>query len=234
MTRLLLIGILLTLSEISFGQGDTIKYKQFGDSQEFSELNLVSDNTFNFHHYNIRSCWTWYSVWGSWKKEKENIIFIDTVQWREENLRIDTSIQNTDFVLIRVKSDRGKPLKGIRIKYGNLWVDKPETYVTNKYGEIKVSKLSIYKQKSKDQGNNVQFLIDYWNRRNSKCSMSTSFESYYDFIQVTILEDPKEEDIVRTTTYKSDGSKIYFLSQQFSRDRGYWEKSWGNFLQEVP
>jgi hypothetical protein len=161
----------LTFSDTVFGQTDTVKYNQFGDSLEFGELNLNPDNTFEFHHYNIRSCWTWYSVYGIWKRDNENIVFIDTIHWQEDNLRIDTSVNNTDFVLITVKSDKGKPLQGIEVKYNLFWADKPNTYVTDKNGEIKINKTIIGKQKRKEFDNNqVQLAIYYSNKKSSECS----------------------------------------------------------------
>jgi hypothetical protein len=217
------------LSDKVSGQADTIKYKQFGDTLEFSELNLNPDNTFNFHHYNMRSCWTWYSVHGTWRVDKEKIIFTDTMHWEEENLKFDTSINHTDFVLIKIKNDKGTPLKGIEIKYNLLWADNPITYFSDQNGEIKISKTVLDKQKRKEFDNDVQFAIKYGNQKYSEISMSTSFEFWYDKIELTVVDNPKEEDIIRTTTYKIDCSKIFFESQKYTDDKGYMEMNWGNF-----
>ena len=229
MMRLLTIIIFLILSDKVSGQADTIKYKQFGDTLEFSELNLNPDNTFNFHHYNMRSCWTWYSVHGTWRVDKEKIIFTDTMHWEEENLKFDTSINHTDFVLIKIKNDKGTPLKGIEIKYNLLWADNPITYFSDQNGEIKISKTVLDKQKRKEFDNDVQFAIKYGNQKYSEISMSTSFEFWYDKIELTVVDNPKEEDIIRTTTYKIDCSKIFFESQKYTDDKGYMEMNWGNF-----
>lgn len=219
------------MSDKVFGQTDTIKYNQFGDTLEFSELNLNPDNTFDFHHYNVRSCWTWYSVHGTWQADKEKIIFTDTMHWEEENLKFDTSINHTDFVLIKIKNDKGIPLKDVEIKYNLLWADKPITYLSDKNGEIKISKIVLEKQKRKEFDNNVQFAIKYGNRKYSEISMSTSFEPWYDKIELTVVDKPKEEDIIRTTTYKIDCSNIFFVSQKYTGDKGYMEMNWGNFKQ---
>ena len=232
MTKLLTIIIFLILSDKVCGQADTVKYNQFGDTLEFSELNLNPDNTFNFHHYNIRSCWTWYSVHGTWQADKEKIIFTDTMHWEEENLKFDTSINHTDFVLIKVKNDKGIPLKGIEIKYNLFWADNPITYLSDQNGEIKISKTVLNKQKLKEfDKNNVQFAIKYGNQKYSEISMSTSFEFSYDKIELTIVDNPKDENIIRTTTYKIDCSNIFFESQKYTGDKGYMEMNWGNFKQ---
>jgi hypothetical protein len=234
MKRPLSIAFLLTLFNITFGQTDTLKFKQFGDSIEFSELNLNSDKTFIFHHYNMRSCWTWYSVHGIWQADKEKIIFTDTLHWEEENLKFDTSVNHSDFVLIKIKNDKGTPLKNIEIKYNIMWAENPITYLSDQNGEIKISKTVLDKQKRKEfDNNNVQFAIKYGNQKYSEISMSTSFESLYDKIELTVVDKQKEEDIIRTTTYKIDGFNIFFESQKYTGDKGYLEMNWGNFKQHV-
>jgi len=230
MPRLLTVIILLTFSDAVFGQADTIKYNQFGDKLEFSELNLNPNSTFEFHYYNIRSCRTWYSVNGTWKKVIEKIIFTDTMRWEEENLRIDTSSNNTDFVLIRVKNDKGNPLKGIEIIYNLPWANNPYKYLTDKNGEIRINKEILSKQRRKDlNDNDVQFAIRYSNQKYSEISMSTAFESKYDKIELTVVDRPEKEIIIRTTIYRIDCSEIYFESQQYTGNKGYRQKNWGNF-----
>lgn len=51
-----------------------------------------------------------------------------------------------------------------------------------------------------------------YSNKKSECSMSTSFEFTYALIQITIVDNPKEEDILRTTVYKTECSEIYFIS----------------------
>lgn len=231
MKRPLIIAFLLTLFNITFGQTDTLKFKQFGDSIEFSEFKLNPNKTFIFHHYNMRSCWTWYSVAGTWKTDNNKIIFTDTIHWEEDIIRLDTSINNkTDYILITVKSDNGEPLKGIKVKYGLRWGNSNNSYVTDEKGEIKISKSFISKQKQKgDDDNSVEFAIHFSNKKSSECSMSTSFEASYNRVDITIVDNPKEELIIRTTTYRIDNNNIYFETQHFTGDKGYGIQNWGNF-----
>ena len=63
--------------------------------------------------------------------------------------------------------------------------------------------------------------------------MSTSFQSAYDLIQIIVVDNPKEEEIIRKTVYKTECSEIYFNSQQYSGDKGYWQQNWGNFRQQL-
>ncbi|AEW00095.1 hypothetical protein A4D02_28825 [Niastella koreensis] len=105
------LGIPATLFKNSVEQTDTLKFKQFGDSSEFSELNLNPDKTFAFHYYNTFSCWTWHSIYGTWKIKNNKIVFADTIYNEEDNIRFDTSANNkTNYILITVKNDHGKPL----------------------------------------------------------------------------------------------------------------------------
>ena len=231
MSRTLIVLFLLTLFKISFGQIDTLKFKQFGDGTEFSELNLNPDKTFAFHHYNFRSCWTWHSVYGTWSVDNNKIVFIDTIHWEEDSMRMDTSANNsTDYIQLTVKNDNGKPLKGIKIQYTLRRTPSCDTYLTDENGQIKISKSVKAKQKHKSSDNSsVQFGIQFNNQKSPYCSISTSFEASYDKIDITIVDDPKEEVILRTTVYQIIGSEIYFESQKYSVDKGYWPRNWGNF-----
>ena len=230
MRTFFIIALILTFSYASFGQADTITYIQFGDSSEFSKLNLNPDHTFQFHHYNLRSCWTWYSVQGTWIADKEQIVFTDVIHWEEDMIRMDTSVDNKrDYVLLTVKSDLGKPLKGIKIKYNLHLTDYKNTYYTDENGQIKIKKEILNKQKQKGYDDNVELAIQFRNRKSSNCSMSAFFESHYDKIDITIVDSPKEEKIVRTTVYRIIGPEIYFESQKYSVEKGYWQETWGNF-----
>jgi hypothetical protein len=231
MRRPITIIFLLTLFNSSFGQTDTIKFKQFGDSSEFSELNLIPNKTFEFHHYNMRSCHTWYSAYGEWKVDNKKLVFTDTIHWEEDILRIDTSTNNySDYVLLTVKNDHGRPLVGVKIRYVLMWANSNHTYVTDERGQIKIRKNLSAKQRQKgNSNNNVRFAISFSNKKSSEYSMSTSFATAYDKIDITIVENPKEELIIRRTTYRIDGNEMYFESQTYTGDKGYGVQNWGNF-----
>jgi len=225
------IMFVFTAFNCSFGQTDTIKLEQFGDSSEFSKLSLNPDKSFEFHHYNIQSCWTWYSVYGIWKTDNNEITFTDTLHWEEDLIDIDTSIDNkTDYVLLTVHNDIGEPLKGIKIRYSLNWSSSSDNHLTDENGQIKIWKDTIAKEKSKKYNtNDVQFAIYFSNKKHPECSVSTSFDPVYDKIEITIVDSPKEDLVIRTTIYKIDCDKIYFESQTYASDKGYEVQNWGNF-----
>jgi hypothetical protein len=218
-----LILFILISSYTGLCQKDTIVYKQFGSRYNYNLIFLYPDNTFEFNHFS-GSCWSSYSLYGTWEAESNKIIFTDSLYWEEDALRIKKSVKHTNHVLITIKNDKGKPLEGIKISYYSISSDEQD-HITDKKGEIRIDKKKIKNLYDDD----INFSIWYSNRKQGECFMSTGFEARFDKISITIVENPKEEHFTRTTVYKADCSELHFESWHFSIDKEYFSRPWGNF-----
>jgi hypothetical protein len=223
---------LFLFANILYSQFDTTKYSQFGDSLFFSELKLVSNKTFQYDHHNMHSCWTWYSVIGTWKIKDTILILTDSKTWNEDDIKFDTAANDDNYVTIEVKNDKGKALKNIKVDYYFRYSSRDTTYLTDTNGKIKIMKRDLAKGKSQIQDNYVHFGIRYSNKRSSDISLSTTIDSIHNRIKITLLDNPKQAIVMRKTYYKILDDKLYFQKQLYLNNKNYLPKSWGNFERE--
>ncbi|AEW00096.1 hypothetical protein A4D02_28820 [Niastella koreensis] len=118
----------------------------------------------------------------------------------------------------------------MKIRYALGTSDSPGTYETDKNGQISIQKNIITKQKNTNPGEGeVNFKIHFSTKKCSECSLSTSFDTACDKINITVVDNPRVAHVTRTTTYNIDGNEIYFESQTYTNSKGFGEQSWGNF-----
>ena len=216
---------------ISCSKSGIVKYEQFGDDQEHSGLSLNSDKTFRLNHYNNRSCWTWYTVDGTWREEKGKTIFTNILEWEEESILIDTmSNPKSPYIIIKVKTNLGQPVENFVIGYNHKCADSTKTYRTDIRGEIKISKKIFLKEPHYDCDTTKAFLEVNPGFESGNAAMNTSVAIKYNVISLIIVNNPKHENIIRQTVYKKEGKKLYFESQTNSVDKGFGVMNWGNFI----
>ena len=225
--QLLIFVLICQLHALS--QADTIRYEQFGNSHEFSELALHPDSSFIYEHYNNRSCLTWHSKHGRWKIDNYRLVFTDTIHWEEDRVTLDTRVRFDSVVTIIVRNERGIPLPGIQVDYTPEWQSGIASYSTDEKGMIRISKSWLQQQGNKMNDPGAGIRIRYSHKKCRQCSYGTNISLAYDLVTVTINESFKEKDIIATTRYIIFGDKIYFESRKYSANKGYQPTSWGNF-----
>ncbi len=206
-----------------FGQNDTIKYEIMNKEKNYI-LFLYPDNAFQFNDVS-GSCRTWYSFDGIWKKENQKLILIDSIEVMEHELKISEKSNHTDFILINVKNEENKPLKGVFISFSPIEPNKK--YKTNRKGQVEIQK-SVLKNMFKNDAD-VEM---YYHNKNIPAQILSYFKSNADQIDITDTENLKTKNIVRKTFFNIKNDEIYFDTQQYSyKVWNFWIDSWGNFKQ---
>ena len=186
---------------------------------KINEITLNPDATFEFWSRPNVSCFTWHSYKGTWKKNKDTLLFYDNYQIEENDTKATYNKGSRQEFLITFKTDKSSVLKNksIKIDYEydiDAHIDGPEKIFTLDENNSVVISYKDISNLDKLAAIRVEYLLNYTDKRYSYLTENKTINrkegDIPNIIEVEFIENPKKEIVYRTITafVKNDLLKI--------------------------
>ena len=217
--RLILIISSLLVGQNLFSQGKTSIFQNFGTpstfgkdtfySQKIHEVKLNPNKTFEFSSRPHISCFTWYQYKGTWRKEKDTLIFSDQYEVKEEDTKASYKNDSRQAFLISFKTDKNSVLRNKKIKVQYVYdydahLDEPEMTFDIKADntiEIPFKNIPNFKKLSAIR---IEYELDFketrYNYMTQNNPLNNKKSDVPNVINVEFVERPKMETVYRTIT----------------------------------
>jgi hypothetical protein len=139
--RFILIITSLIVGHNLYSQKKPLIFQNFGTpttfgidtfySQKIHQVILNPNKTFEFWSRPYISCFTWHEYKGTWRKEKDTLIFSDQYEVKEEDTKASYKNDSRQSFLIFFKTDKNSVLRNKKIKVQYVYdydahLDEPE------------------------------------------------------------------------------------------------------------
>jgi hypothetical protein len=191
---------------------DLNAYYGKANSKEFfepkiNEITLNPDATFEFWSRPNRSCFTWQSYKGTWKKINDTLLFSDSYQVEESDTKATYKRDSEKEFVITFETDRKSILKNrsIKIQYeydfdANLETSE-KTFYLDSNNAITIAFKDI-PNLDKLASIRVEYLLNYTEKRYNYLTENRAVNvkqgDIPNIINVEFLERPKKEIVYRT------------------------------------
>ena len=220
--------ILLLLCQILFGQVKFGTYSQV-DTTLFADLKLYSDNKFDFYDTRNGSCWLWTHTIGSWKLNKDTIIFSWKSSWTERSDSIISS-RNINIRQIEVTFlyDNGVPISNVQVSLSCLFDKNEIKYLTDTKGKVTIpQKYNMDSDKKMCPGSERMLRFDIKNsivELSSSTSLDYFIDSLDNVLTVLVKRNPKTTYNLETKKYLIAGNKLIDIDP-----KEFHNYNWGDF-----
>ncbi|MBS0646420.1 MAG: hypothetical protein JSR97_07485 [Verrucomicrobia bacterium] len=174
---------------------------------KINEITLNPDATFELWSRPNVSCFTWHSYKGTWKSDKDTLIFSDHYQVEENDTKAIYKRGSMQEFLITFKTDKGSVLKNksIKIQYEydyDAHLDKLEkTFSLNADNSIIIPYKDV-PNLNKLAAIRIEYLLNYTEKRYNYLTENKTVNikqgDVPNIIDVEFLENPKKEIVYRT------------------------------------
>ena len=215
--RPLLIILFSLVWQNSFSQDKTLIFQNFGTptsfgndtfySQKIHSVTLNPDKTFEFWSRPHISCFTWHEYKGTWKKEKDTVIFSDQYEVKQEDTKATYKNESRQSFVISFRTDKNSELKNKRIKVQYVYdydahLDEPEIIFNIKPDntiEIPFKDIPNFKVLSAIR---IEYKLNFsetrYNYLTQNNPLNTKKTDVPNIINVEFVEHPKKEMVYRT------------------------------------
>jgi hypothetical protein len=229
--KLILIIPFLLVGQSFFGQEKPLVFENFGTpstfgdntfySQKIHQVTLNPDKTFEFWSRPHISCFTWHQYKGTWRKEKDTIIFSDQYDLKEEDTKASYKNDLRQSFFISFKTDKNSSLRNKKIKVQyvydyDAYLDEPEMIFNikpNNSIEIPFKDIPNF---SKLSAIRVEYELNFKETRYSCLTQNNPFNNKKsnvpNIIDVEFVEQPKNEIVYRTVKGVIQENTLIILS----------------------
>lgn len=170
---------------------------------------LNPDKTFEFWSRPHISCFTWHDYKGTWKKEKDTLVFSDQYEVKEEDTKASYKNDSRQFFLITFKTDKNSVLRNKKIKVQYVYdfdahLDETEIIFDIKPDntiEIPFKDIPNFKKLSAIR---IQYELNFketrYNYLTQNNPLNNKRSDVPNIINVVFVERPKTEMVYRTVT----------------------------------
>jgi hypothetical protein len=170
-------------------------------------VTLNPDKTFEFWSRPHTSCFTWHEYKGTWRKEKDTLIFSDQYEVKEEDTKASYKNDSRQSFLISFKTDKNSVLRNRKIKVQYVYdydanLDEPEVIFDIKSDnaiEIPFKNIANFKKLSairiEYELNSKETRYNYLTQNNL---LNNKKRDVPNIINVEFVERPKKEIVYRT------------------------------------
>jgi hypothetical protein len=180
--------------------------QEFWGGPQINEIELKSDSTFEFWSRPNESCFTWRQYKGTWKKEKDTILFYNHYEIVESDIMVTYKRGNEKNYHIKFLTDKNSSLKNkaVKIKYvydnSAHLEDIEKTFYLDADNFIEIlfqdipdlNKLASFK---------IEYLLNYTEKRFAYLTENRFVNirrgDLPNIIEVKIIESPKKETVYR-------------------------------------
>lgn len=191
---------------------------------KINEITLNTDATFEFWSRPNVSCFTWHSYKGTWKRDKDTLIFSDHYQVEENDTKATYKRGSKQEFLITFKTDKGSVLKNKRIKIQyeyeyDAHLDNVEKTVSLNSDNSIIIPYKDVPNLNKLAAIRVEYLLNYTEKRYNYLTENKTINvkqgDVPNIIDVEFLESPRKEIVYRTikAVVQKDILKIVSISK---------------------
>jgi hypothetical protein len=213
-----IITILLLFALQSSGQKFPLTFTNYGKpmaafakdtfySSKIHEITLSSDFTFEFWSRQSISCFTWHHYEGTWKKEKDTLLFSDNYEIVENDTRSTYCKDSRPSFFIAFKTDKNSELRNKAIKiqfvydYDAHLEDSEKVFTLKTDNTLDIPFKSI-PNLSKLAAIRIEYQLNYKEKRYSYLTennmINIKIADIPNLINVEFVENPKKEIVHRT------------------------------------
>ena len=186
---------------------------------KINEITLNPDATFEFWSRPNVSCFTWHSYKGTWKRDKDTLVFSDNYQVEENDTKATYKRDSRQEFVLTFKTDKDSLLKNkdIKIQYEydfDAHIDSPEKIFTLNENNSIVIPYKDIPNFDKLAAIRIEYLLNYTEKRYNYLTENKTINrkegDVPNLIEVEFVEKPKKEIVYRTITafVKNDLLKI--------------------------
>jgi hypothetical protein len=174
---------------------------------KINEITLNPDATFEFWSRPNRSCFTWHSYKGTWKKNNDTLIFNNNYEVEENGAKTTYKKDTKQQFVIIFKTDKGSVLKNKNIKVEYVYdydahIDSPEKIFTLDENNSLVISYKDVPNLEKLAAIRVEYLLDYTDKRyvylTENKTINVKQVEVPNILNVEFVERPKKEIVYRT------------------------------------
>jgi len=238
--KFVLAAILTLFILIARGQGRYLTYRNdqnayYNESNlnvnaffepKINEITLNNDSTFEFWSRPNSSCFTWQRYKGTWKKEKDTILFYDNYEVVENDMSVTYKKGNKQKYSINFFTDKNSEFKNKEIKvqyiydYNTHLEDTGKTFYTNTNSVIEIPFQNI-PNRNKLAAIRIEYLLNYKDRRFGYLTenkvINVGKGDLPNIIRVELIENPKKEIVYRKIKAVVKNNTIAIVSTRKSK-----------------
>jgi hypothetical protein len=237
--------VIITTGQISYAQNKAITYSNYVNAHynqaklkdsvkglegfsffdtKINEITLNPDATFEFWSRPNVSCFTWHSYKGTWKRDKDTLVFSDNYQVEENDTRAVYKRDSRQEFVITFKTDKGSVLRNRRLKIEyeydyDAHIDSPAITFSLDANNSVIIPYQSFPNLDKLASIRIEYLLNYTDKRYNYLTENKTVnvkQTYIpNIINVEFVERPKKEVVYRTikAVEKNDTLKIISSSK---------------------
>lgn len=188
---------------------------------KINEITLNPDATFEFWSRPNVNCFTWHSYKGTWKRDKDTLVFNDNYQVEENDTKAIYNRDSRQEFVITFKTDKGSVLKNKNLKLDyeydyDAHIDSPTvTFTLDANNSITIPYKDI-PDFDKLAAIRIEYLLNYTEKR---CDYLTENKTINrkegeipNIIEVEFVEKPEQEIVYRTIKAVVKNDKLEIVS----------------------
>ena len=174
---------------------------------KINEITLNPDATFEFWSRPHVSCFTWHSYKGTWKRNKDTLIFSDNYKIEENDAKAIYSRDSRQEFVITFKTDKGSFLKNksLKVEYEydyDAHIDSPAvTFTIDSNNSVTIPYKNI-PNLDKLASIRIEYLLNYTDKRyyylTENKTVNVKQADIPNIIDVEFIESPQKEIVYRT------------------------------------
>ncbi len=195
---------------------------------KINEITLNPDATFEFWSRPNVSCFTWHSYKGTWKRDKDTLVFSDNYQVEEIDTKATYKRGSKQEFLITFKTDKGSVLKNksLKIEYEydyDAHIDSPAvTFTLDADNSIIIAYKKI-PNFDKLAAIRIEYLLNYTEKRYNYLTENKTINrkegDVPNIIEVEFVENPKKEIVYRTIKAVVKNDKLEIISSSKTKTK---------------
>jgi hypothetical protein len=188
---------------------------------KINEITFNTDSTFEFWSRPNMSCFTWHQYKGTWKKEKDTILFYDNYEVVENDMRVTYNKNNKQKYRISFFTDKNSGFKNKEIKiqyvydYNAHLEDSEKILYLNTNNVIEIPFHDIPNH-DKLAAIRIEYLLNYKEKRfgylTENHTINVRNGDLPNVIGVELVENPKKEIVYRKIKAVIQNNTIVIVS----------------------